>query len=103
MAEALMLMKEACGEGFQLHQSLLFVGGGSQNKLWRQMLADVMQVELFFPLEEESAALGAAFQVGAAVHASGGHGCSVEEYVLRQPIAMREESVRPTTDEGTIH
>ena len=94
-------MKDACGEGFKL-KSLLVVGGGSRNRLWRQILADVMQVELRFPTEKESAALGAALQAGAAIHASRGLNCSIEDYVVQQPIAMEEDVVTPTTDEETL-
>jgi hypothetical protein len=39
------------------------VGGGSQNKLWRRVLADAFQLPLRFPAEPEAAALGAALQV----------------------------------------
>ena len=100
LAEALETMKEACGEGFQL-KSLLVVGGGSHNKLWRQMLADVLNVELRFPLEKESAALGAAFQVAAAVEASQSpsEARTLRDFVLSQPIEMEDAVVTPTTDE----
>lgn len=40
------------------------VGGGSKNALWRRVLADAFQLPLRFPVEPESAALGAALQVG---------------------------------------
>lgn len=40
------------------------VGGGSQNKLWRRIVADSFQLPLRFPAEPEAAALGAALQVG---------------------------------------
>ena len=43
---------------------LRVVGGGSQNKLWRRVLADAFQLPLRFPSEPEAAALGAALQVG---------------------------------------
>lgn len=100
LAEALETMKLACGEGFEL-KSLLVVGGGSQNKLWRQMLADVLNVELRFPLESESAALGAAFQASASVEASTQKGLTLRDFVLRQPIEMEDSVVTPTTDEVT--
>ena len=99
LAEALETMKLAC-EGFQL-KSLLVVGGGSQNMLWRQMLADVLNVELRFPLESESAALGAAFQAAAAVEASTQEGLMLRDFVLSQPIEMEDAVVSPTTDEET--
>lgn len=43
---------------------LRVVGGGSQNKLWRRVLADAFQLPLRFPSEPEAAALGAALQAG---------------------------------------
>ena len=84
--ETVKTMKEACGDGFQ-PKRLLVVGGGSHNQLWRQMLADVLDMELHFPKEKESAALGAAFQVGAAVEASRGtlnEGLTMEKYISMQ-------------------
>jgi len=66
------------------------------------MLADVLQLELRFPREKESAALGAAFQAGAAVEAlkqkCGGKVVSMDAYVLEQNIDIEEDVVRPTTD-----
>lgn len=102
LAEGVKTMKEACGDGFQ-PKRLLVVGGGSHNQLWRQMLADVLDMELHFPKEKESAALGAAFQVGAAVEASRGtlnEGLTMEKYISMQTLEM-EEVVRPTMNEET--
>ncbi|MDG1455168.1 MAG: xylulokinase [Planctomycetota bacterium] len=42
--------------------ALRLVGGGSKNLLWRQMIADTLQVPITLPEEPESAALGAALQ-----------------------------------------
>jgi xylulokinase len=70
--------------------TLLVVGGGANNPLWRQMIADVMNCKLIFPLEAESAALGAAFQAGAAAT-----GLDVAGYVREQNIPMRPEIVEP--------
>lgn len=44
-------------------QEIRLVGGGSKNRLWRQIVADVFQLPVLMPLEPESAALGAALQV----------------------------------------
>lgn len=104
LAEGVATMTQACGDGFQPH-CLFVVGGGSRNRLWRQMLADVLGVELRFPKESDSAALGAAFQAGAAVAATrhdGGKKLKMEEYVLQQTIDMEEEVVRPTSEEKTL-
>lgn len=106
LSEALSTMKQACGSGFR-PTDLLVVGGGSQNELWRQMLADVTGMELRFPKEKESAALGAAFQVGAAVENAarrkdGGGVVRMEEYVERQLIELEDGVVVPTEDERKL-
>lgn len=96
MADALDQMRESCGDGFQ-PQSIFVVGGGSKNPLWRQMLADVLGSELTFPIEPESAALGAAFQAGAAAS-----GMKVDEYVAKQSVEVEDVVVKPTKDEKTL-
>ena len=96
MAEALEQMRTSCGQGFQ-PKSVFVVGGGSTNKLWRQMLADVLGVELTFPTESESAALGAAFQAGAAAS-----GMKVDEYIAKQKVDMEDCVVTPTTDQAKL-
>lgn len=104
LAEGVSTMKQACGDGFQ-PSCILVVGGGSHNQLWRQMLADVLGAELRFPKEKESAALGATFQVGAAVDSARKKGkseLSMEEYVLMQSIEMEDEVVLPSRDERTL-
>jgi xylulokinase len=70
--------------------TLLVVGGGAKNTLWQQMIADVLNCRLVFPLETESAALGAAFQAGAAAT-----GTDVADYVLQQTIARKPDVVEP--------
>jgi len=111
LAEAISTMRRACGnddDGFRPDR-LLVVGGGSRNALWRQMLADVSRTELRFPKESDSAALGAAFQAGAAVanverrsDNERRREVTMEEYVLEQKIEMEDEIVVPTLDEDTI-
>lgn len=96
MANALEEMRKSCGEGFQ-PKSIMVVGGGSKNKFWRQMLADVMEVELTFPTEPESAALGAAFQAGVCAT-----GIPVNEYISQQTVAMEDCVVTPSTDESKL-
>ena len=71
-------------------EKIYVVGGGSKNRLWCQMIADTIGCELVFPVEAESAALGAAFQAGAAAS-----GMNVDEYVLQQNIAVRPYSAKP--------
>ncbi|CAJ1951212.1 unnamed protein product [Cylindrotheca closterium] len=72
--------------------TLLVVGGGAKNPFWQQMIADITNRKLIFPLETETAALGAAFQAGAAAS-----GMAVEEYVKGQAQALKRspDTVQP--------
>uniref|UniRef100_A0A7S3Q1G0 glycerol kinase n=2 Tax=Chaetoceros debilis TaxID=122233 RepID=A0A7S3Q1G0_9STRA len=96
MADALDQMRQSCGDGFK-PKSLMVVGGGSKNHLWRQMLADVLQLDLRFPLEPETAALGAAFQAGAAATST-----KVNLYVSKQNVEIEEGIVTPSKDADII-
>jgi len=78
--------------------SLLVVGGGSKNKLWRQIIANVFQLKLQFPMEPESAALGAAFQAGAVAEVGGK--ADLCDYIRRQDLRMEDMEVYPTEDEA---
>ena len=60
------------------------------------MISDVLGVSLRFPLESESAALGAAFQAGSAVS-----GLSIAEYINRQKIQIEDVIVTPSTNKAT--
>lgn len=70
--------------------SVRLVGGGSNNPLWRQVIADVLGLPVRLPLVAESAALGAALQA-AAVHG----GADVAEFVAAHPPAMEAGEVEP--------
>jgi len=66
-------------------------------------------MELRFPKESDSAALGAAFQAGAAVanvkrrsNTEKRREVTMEEYVSEQKIEMEDEIVVPKLDENTI-
>ena len=85
--------------GFIISSSLLVVGGGSKNILWRHILSDVLNLTLQFPKELESAALGAAFQVGAAVDDIQ----DVEKYVLKQKIDLEDCVISPNMDNVDIY
>ena len=99
LKDALTQMEEACSvdgkEGFS-PKEIMVVGGGAKNKFWRQMISDVLGVSLRFPLEPESAALGAAFQAGAAVS-----GLSITEYIDMQKTKIEDIIVRPSTNKMT--
>ncbi|GHP01528.1 hypothetical protein PPROV_000028400 [Pycnococcus provasolii] len=83
--------------GYKVMQSFGFeatelrvVGGGSKNTLWRRIIADAFQVQLKFPLEPESAALGAALQAAAIAE-----GQPVAEYVRSHEPPMSDVIVIP--------
>jgi xylulokinase len=65
---------------------LRIVGGGSKNRLWRQIIADSFQLPLRFPTEPESAALGGALQAAAIFNKA-----SVAEYILENEPPLADE------------
>lgn len=44
-------------------EELRLVGGAARSTLWRQIIADVLQIPVLLPVETEAAALGGALQV----------------------------------------
>ena len=74
-------------------KELRLVGGGSKNPLWRRIIADAFQVPLRFPLEPESAALGAALQAGAVTS-----GRPVASYVQAQGVPIAPGILMPNED-----
>ena len=71
-------------------RELRLVGGGSNNPLWRQIVADVLSLPAGCPEEPESAALGAAIQAAAVTS-----GVPVAEFVEGHPTPMRGEAIPP--------
>jgi xylulokinase len=69
---------------------LRVVGGASRNPVWRRVLADAFQLPLRFPVEAESAALGAAMQAAAVWSKQ-----PVAAFVSAQEPPMSEERVKP--------
>ncbi|PRW34012.1 Xylulokinase [Chlorella sorokiniana] len=69
---------------------LRVVGGGSQNRLWRRIVADAFQLPLRFPAEPEAAALGAALQA-AAVHT----GTPIADFVEAHPPPLEPGVLQP--------
>lgn len=65
---------------------LRIVGGGSKNKLWRQIIADSFQLPLRFPTEPESAALGGALQAAAVYN-----NASVADFILENEPPLADE------------
>ncbi len=87
----------------QMHQAgleitdLRVVGGGAQNSLWCQILADLFQVPVMRPIETESAALGAALQACAADSED------FHQTLLEHCPATQKEILKPSTDNGKIY
>lgn len=70
---------------------LLLVGGGSRSALWRRIICDAFQLPLKFPVEPDSAALGAAYQAAAV-----GKGVHVAEFIRSHARpAMEGEVMQP--------
>lgn len=70
--------------------SLRVVGGAARNPLWRQVIADIFGMPLRFPVEPDSAALGAAL-AGAAAAA----GEPLASFVRARPPAVEPEACEP--------
>lgn len=71
--------------------ALYVVGGGSRSPTWRHVLADAFDLPLRFPLEPESAALGAALQAAAVAT-----GADVAEFVEAHRPPLAGDEVLPT-------
>ncbi|PNH02543.1 Xylulose kinase [Tetrabaena socialis] len=72
---------------------LRLVGGGANNPLWRQVVADAFQMKVLLPAEADSAALGAALQAAAIVE-----GATVAGYVAAHPLPSLGQVVTPKTE-----
>jgi xylulokinase len=64
LRDSFTLMRAA---GLPTVQEVRITGGGARSPLWRQIIADVLNVELVSPAVEEGAAYGAALLAGAGV------------------------------------
>jgi len=73
-------------------ESVHLIGGGSNSKVWRQIIADVLDTPVQCPLTEEAAALGAALQ---ALWALGGGESSLEEIVKEHVQFDSDKYTRP--------
>jgi L-fuculokinase len=70
--------------------SVICVGGGSRNKLWNQLRADLLGVPLTVLDQKETTALGAA------TFAFAGAGVYRDPEEARQAFTYNEETVRPS-------
>jgi xylulokinase len=69
------------------------VGGGSRNRLWRSLVADLLGAPVALPIETESAAFGAALQALWTLGRAGEPGLAADE------IASAHVHVSPTRTE----
>lgn len=78
---------------------LRLVGGGSKSQIWRQIIADAFQLPLRFPIETETAALGAALQAAALVTCT-----AVGKFVANegQP-QLEQKALQPNLDKANIY
>ena len=83
--------------------SVRLVGGGAQNPLWREVLADALEAPVEVLAEAESAALGAALQALWTARRSSGESCSADEVAApfvrttgagAEPDPLRSEALR---------
>ena len=79
-------------------QRVILVGGGSKSPLWRRVAADTFQRPLIFPIEPESAALGAALQA-AAVRAQ----TDIVQFVFKNAPHMEEGELEPDASTAQMY
>ncbi|WP_106475998.1 xylulokinase [Phytohalomonas tamaricis] len=77
------------------------IGGGAKSVVWRQMVADVMNVELACPTVTEAAALGAALQAAWCERRQQGEACTLEA-LCHQSVQLEADTVtRPQLEDVT--
>jgi xylulokinase len=82
--------------------SVRIVGGGSQSRLWRQIVADALGVPVLRLVEAESAAFGAALQALWAARVAAGERVCADEVATSfvRPVGPPEE---PDTARGAVY
>lgn len=83
-------------------EAVRVVGGGSKNRLWRQILADSLGVPVTVLEEPESAALGGAIQAAWVCERSGGANSTIAQ-VAHRYVAMASEVTTPNPDNTVIY
>jgi xylulokinase len=76
-------------------------GGGAKSRVWRQIMADVFNVEVVCVRNEEGAAFGAALQAMWAYERGQGRGVSIEE--LADRYVTLDEATRAKPDAGRVY
>jgi xylulokinase len=83
-------------------QSVRLVGGGSRNPLWREILADVLEMPVVRLAEPESAALGAALQALWTVRREAGEDVSADA-VAAPFVRMEGAAICPDGTKSAIY
>ena len=65
---------------------IVLTGGGANSATWRQMVADIMDVKVSIPQQEEGAAFGAALQALALVSNQGVAEVATEHFAVRSEL-----------------
>ena len=79
-------------------ERIRLVGGGSHSPLWRRVAADAFQRPLVFPVEADSAALGAALQA-AAVHAQ----ADIAQFVVAHAPELEARELEPDAKLASLY
>jgi xylulokinase len=82
--------------------SVSVVGGGAKNPLWRQILADMLNVPVVALAEPESAALGAALQALWVKRRASGENVSADD-VARPFIVHDDRPCEPNADRHRVY
>jgi sugar (pentulose or hexulose) kinase len=82
--------------------SVRVVGGGSKNPLWRQIIADALQVRVETLVEPESAALGGAIQAFWVARVEAGESISADD-AARALVQVEGAAVAPQTENAAAY
>jgi xylulokinase len=83
-------------------ESLRLVGGGANNPLWRQILADILQVPVTALVETESAALGAAISASWTARRLAGEDVAADQ-VAAPCVALSKNMSKPDAARGAVY
>jgi xylulokinase len=83
-------------------EAVRVVGGGSKNRLWRQILSDALGVEVSVLAEPESAALGGALQANWVARRAAGEAVSIDD-VAAPFVTLLPEVTRPDSRTHAVY
>lgn len=99
MRQALDVFREL---GFSPREIRL-TGGGSKSPLWRHITADIMQLPVKLPDNDEAAAMGAAIQALWCLDKLEGTSCGISELVGEHIMVREDETVLPDPAAGKVY